>query len=120
MTNQIKVLEHDELVYVDKPGWGKFEAASIFSIEGYARKIKQDPREMLERERSRGHDIVSTSKSGHCIHSDPERYKIEEAKKDKAILIKEGETVSIENRLYKVKLMGVRYSDPIHFTRIDS
>lgn len=112
----MKILTHEMLIYVNKPKWGKFEACSVGTVEGYAATSTwQTAEEAVERAIKNNHELAYTISSPKFLSSDPSAYIREEERKSHAIEVEEGEIVLIEGRKYKIKLMGPQYSDPIHF-----
>jgi hypothetical protein len=70
----------------------------------------------------RGEGTAWAAKESACITSDypgkREKLEAQRAATAAAIEIEDGQTVEIEGELFKVKVMGERYSDPVHFIKI--
>ena len=112
----MKTLHHNQLCYV--AAWGREEAFSIGTLEGYAAESGSDINKALERAKANGHDIVWSINPGKAITNSDGYYDRLRALQASATEIAGGELVSIEGRTYTVKLMGARYSDPVHFLAV--
>lgn len=117
MNESIQVLTDKQQVKVPGASW----VSRIFvgTLEGF---YGNDPAAVavgMEKSRRLGHDIAWTMNPGSCITADypgkAEALAKEEAAFEAAPLLTEGQTVSIEGRLYTVKINGLQYSDPVKF-----
>jgi len=92
---------------------------TVFTVEGYARKNKEDPAAAVKRAIENGHELTGTT-GGMSVMTDDYPGKAEahaKALKETAAapVLDNGELVEIEGRTYAVRLVGANYSDPIHF-----
>jgi len=110
-----KTLTNSQFVTV--AGWRR--AYTFSTIAGYATKLGKDAKEYRERAIRNGHDLAWTINSGVALVGDKKLGAAILAREAQefasATVLENGETVEIEGELYQVKVMGERYSDPIHF-----
>lgn len=76
-----------------------------------------DPEERHALSLARGYSVAWTTNPGFTIVSHDNSKELEREKrcKEKAIVLKTGDKVTIEGVEYTVKINGERYSDPIAF-----
>ena len=110
-------LVHRQQVRVAGAVWP--QAITVGTAEGYAKRYDEDPVEVVKREIARCHALAWTTLEPGCLCSDyPCKAAAIAAKKaafEAATVLEDGMAVEIEGRKYKVKIIGLRYSDPIHF-----
>lgn len=109
--------------------WAEPFYATVFSVEGYARKSGADPEKWVAMELSRGRGLaasIAPSKAivgGECGR---QYYARERAKAASAVTLAEGDLVRIEGRVYRAKVArgndgdAPRNSDPIHFVLVEA
>lgn len=106
--------------FVTAPGFRR--AFKVGTLSAFTAKLNRTP-EALEAARAKalslGHDIAWTVNTGTCLVGDKAlgaRMLAEEAAQFAgATLVTDGQLVEIEGETFKVKVMGERFSDPIHF-----
>lgn len=105
--------------------WTSPSYATVFSVEGYARKSGADPEKWVAMELSRGRGLAaSIAKSAAIVGGEygQQYYAQERAKAGSAVTLAEGDLVRIEGRVYRTKVAwgndgtSPKNSDPIHFT----
>lgn len=110
-------LTHGQQVRITGAVWS--QAITVGTVEGYARQYNENPVEAVKREASRGYALAWTNLEPGCLSSGhPGKAAAIATKKaafDSATVLEDGMTVEIEGRQYAVKIMGLVYSDPIHF-----
>lgn len=96
-------LAYDQTVRMQ--GWSRSCYATVFSVEGYARKNHMDPVASLASALERGHAIADFIYIGGALVHDPSgAYQAqEEMRRHSAVVLQEGALVEIESRLYRVK-----------------
>lgn len=122
----MKRLEHGQKAFI--AAWGRDDSFTIGTVEGYAAEnfhLKSSATKTgtaieaisaaVDRAIKNGHDLAYTINIGKCITDSQGYYERLRAEQAAAIEICAGEIVLIEGREYTVKLMGARYSDPVHF-----
>jgi hypothetical protein len=93
----------------------------VSSVEGFYRTNPDcgTIEEGIARAIANGHDLASTYNPGSTITADyPGKHEEIEAEKvahETYQILANGDVVEIENRMYTVKMMGLKFSDPIHF-----
>lgn len=122
--NQIKVLIDGQQIKMEE-----FEfrpKVTVYTVEKFLKDFFNDDeyeiqlQKVIEKAKTKSsHSMVWTTKSPAVLVSNyPGKAAEHERKRiafENATLLSEGETVIIENRKYTVKLVGEKYSDPIHF-----
>ena len=114
----MKTLKHGEQVKIAGCKW--MDRIKVGAIEGYAKEGGQDDAEAtIQRTIANEHPLAWTNNAGYCITA---QYAGKEAKTqqekeafEKATMLEAHEEVEIEGRKYHVRIMGLQYSDPIHF-----
>jgi hypothetical protein len=119
-------LKHGDTVRL--ASWTRFPyetaTARVGTARGYAIESNLDPVEMVERAVKNGHELAWTTYIGSILVDDraiAERMKAErDAEFARAVTLAEGDTVTIEGMVYRVKAArmsvdGPRNSDPIKF-----
>jgi hypothetical protein len=95
------------------------QAITVGTIHGYAVQNGECPEVAMERAKKFGHEIAWANQAPAVLTSDyagkAEDLAAERAKRDAAVVIEDGEQVLIEGVVYKVRVMGERFSDPVHF-----
>ena len=108
--------------------WMECCYATVFSVEGYARKSGADPDKWVALELSRGRGLASSIAPSKAIVGGEygrQYYAQERAKAASAVTIAEGDLVRIEGRVYRTKVAhgnggdAPRNSDPIHFVLVE-
>jgi hypothetical protein len=111
----MQALIHGQFVTV--AGWRRAYAFS--TIAGYAASYGGDPAEARATALGHGHDIAWTVNPGTALLGDRGAAKAmldrEAAELAGATIVADGEAVEIDGERFIVKVMGERYSDPIHF-----
>jgi hypothetical protein len=97
----------------------------VKSIEGYRRSRNASPEEVAasyEKTKNDGHPTAWTFQSPACITADypgkAAKLAADKAAYEAADLVKNGEIVEIEGRLYRTVYMGIQYSDPVKFMEL--
>lgn len=100
--------------------------ATVFTIEGYARKAGEDPEKALARARERGHAIAGSIHTGFALVNDGGRHAAKQRQLfDLAVVLRPGQEVEIEGRRYTVAVPSSQYgrtpkvSDPISFIPVE-
>lgn len=110
-------LVHRQQVRVAGAVWS--QAITVGTVEGYAKQYNEDPVEAAKCETERGFPLAWTNLESGCLCSGyPGKAAAIAAKKlafEAATVLENGMAVEIEGRKYTVKIMGLHYSDPIHF-----
>jgi hypothetical protein len=106
--------------FVTVAGWNRAYAFS--TLAGYVAKTNRDLAPARARAIANGHDLAWCINSGTCLYGDKaagaRALAQEAAELASAVIVADGEQVQIDGELYTVKVMGQRYSDPIHFKRV--
>ena len=114
-------LIHGQQVVV--PSFKYTNKIELVTPRGYALSHGDCPEEAEARATKFGHEflfcfqypsIISTDYSGKAERLETERKEWETAQR-----IEEGDLVACEGRVYKVKILGERYSDPIKFIPVN-
>jgi hypothetical protein len=120
----MKTLVHDQQIKTRQDQYSP--VITIGTIEGYAKERGADVQKALEQNEKNAkanpwtkYDLAWASQSGTCLTADypgkaEEMAKKAQAYKD-AVMLENGEQVTIEGRDYTVKYTGPHFSDPIHF-----
>ena len=116
----MKQLTFETLVRVST--WNKMTYASVFTLDGYAKKNNLSEDHVAE-SIARGDEIVGTIYTGTTITNSETYYENEKQRGENAVVIENGETVSIDDVQYKVVVLPgqtnyPKYSDPIKFVKI--
>lgn len=115
-----KTLVHGQQVRVAGASWA--QTITVGTVEGYAAQYNEDPVAAVKRESDRGHNLAWTLLDAACLTSDyPGKAAAMAAKQaafEAAPVLVDGQRVTIEGRRYTVKIMGLHYSDPIHFVPV--
>jgi hypothetical protein len=96
-------------------------AARIYvgSIEGSCRTSGADLAQATDRHLTRGWPLAWTTRAPYVLEDDhpgkAESLRMEQEQTAAAVVLEHGQQVSIEGRLYRVRLIGGNFSDPIHF-----
>lgn len=104
--------------------WYECFYATVFTLEGYCKANGDDLEKALDRAFDNGHEIVGSCFSGACITTSKAFYEREDAIAATAVVLKHGEIVELEGRLYAVTFAqgnsgkSPRNSDPIKFNPI--
>jgi hypothetical protein len=114
----MKTLKHGEQVKTAGCKW--VDRITVGAIEGYAKEGGQDDAEAtIQRAITNEHPLAWTNKAGYCITANytgkEEARQKEMDAFEKATMLEAHEEVEIEGRKYHVRIMGLQYSDPIHF-----
>lgn len=109
----MKTLSHGQLVYGEL--WGNFHSSKVFTIQGYAKETNRSEQEMLDRAIKNNHELVATINPGTVLTNSEGYYERENQLRQNSVPLNEGELIQAEGKIYKVKLVGKNYSDPIHF-----
>ena len=112
-----KTLNHNDLI---KGGCIRTYAV-VSTLAGYCAENDQDYKRMRGLHNHQTQPEAWSYQPGACIvaGSGAERYYAEErAKEEAAVEIEDGEIVAIEGRLYRIEMVGSRYSDPIKFIEV--
>ena len=109
----MQIINHGAFVTI--AGWNR--AYKFSTIAGYAGADKAAA--YRARAEKNGHDLAWAINSGTCLYGDKaagQRALAQEANEfATAVVLVDGESVSVEGEIFTVKAMGQRYSDPIHF-----
>lgn len=108
--------------FVTVAGWDR--AFEFSTARGYAARYNEDQDAAHARCVGFGHDTAFTINGGTML-TDSRAYnaaKLAEAAANLAgaTIIADGETVKIEGETFTVRVMGQRFSDPIHFKRVEA
>lgn len=114
----ILTLNHGQEIYAVQ--WGKGYTCTVGTVEGYTVANNGNVEAAVQRALKNGHELAYTMNVGTCITDSKGYYEREEAKRATAVPVFAGEHVMIEGREYEVKLVGQRYSDPIHFIAVEA
>ena len=115
-------LTHGDLIRAGS--WAGSDYAETFTIEGYATKSGMDAATMVANSKANGHELASSIYAGSSLIGDRAAAKAAAARdmanRNAAIVINNGDRVTIEGRKYTVKIdrrneTSPRVSDPIHF-----
>lgn len=111
-------LNHDQEVRVK--GFVHASKITVGTISGYATKNGENPEDAIARAKSFGHSINPwTNQSPAVLTSDypGKREALDKAAAETAAApeIENGQIVEIEGTRYTVRVLGQRYSDPVHF-----
>jgi len=117
-TSNITTLSHNQIVrgsgFPDYTGQIK-----VGTCAGYYQEIGTDPQEGIARAKKQCHPLAWTNLECGCLTDDYSGKAKELADKRSAIAaapeIEDGQLVEIEGIIYKARLTGHKYSDPIHF-----
>lgn len=125
----MKTLTHNTCVKMEGKQAFRYGArVTVGTVEGYAIENRENPAEAVARtlERKRkypyeGHELAWTNAGAAVLMADgpaKDAYYVKlKADLENAVELVDGETVSIENRLYTVQYMG-DYADPVHFVPV--
>ena len=117
----MRTLSHNQEIRV--AGFSKLaQKVKVGTARGYAAEYGKDPAEAHQRELSLGYDTAWTVQSPGVLTADypgkaEELRKAREAREE-APEIAHGEHVEIEGETFEVRVIGERYSDPVHFIRL--
>ena len=117
-TSNITTLSHNQIVrgagFPDDTNQIK-----VSTIAGFHQEMKIDPQEGIARAKKQCHPLAWTNLECGCLTDDYSGKAKELADKRSTIAaapeLENGQLVEIEGRIYKVRLTGCKYSDPIHF-----
>lgn len=113
----MKTLSHNQQIRVE--GFNNWTKMTVGTAQGYATEYGNDPIEALNRAIKFGHDLAYVINHGSTLTGNYKGKEEEMRKKREditnSIMISDGELVTIEGTKYRVKVMGERYSDPVHF-----
>lgn len=112
----MQTLTHGQEIF--SPKWGRGYTCTVGTVEGYSAKNKIDVNKAVDRAIENGHELAYTINIGTVLTNSVGYYEREDKRKAAATEVQENEEVLIEGRKYKVKLVGKRYSDPIHFIAV--
>jgi hypothetical protein len=116
-SQQVRALAHGDLVRLE--AWNHVTFAKVGTVEGYASENGDDPAPALARAQANRHDIAWIGYIGGALVNDGGRYFAEQKRKAaSAITLTPGETVEMEGRFYRVRVLArceahPVYSDPI-------
>lgn len=111
---QFTKLSHGQLIFARE--WGRADLYAVGTLAGYLGPERSDE---LEAERARqeaaGRATVWANARGKALCGDPGHYEREQELRRGAQGVEGGEIVEIEGQLFKVRLVGWRFNDGIHF-----
>lgn len=114
----MQTIVHHQFVTV--AGWDR--AYQFSTSAGYTKSYGGDVAEARARADKLGHDVAWCVNPGSALLGDRETAKAmlakEAAQLASAIVVADGVEVEVEGERFKVKVMGQRYADPIHFKKI--
>lgn len=97
------------------------KAYEVGTARAYAASYGEDPELAQARALGNAHETAWTINSGTVITSDRaanlRAVALDNARKAAAPVLATGDKVEIEGEVFTVKIVGERFSDPIHFVR---
>jgi hypothetical protein len=119
--NEIKTLAHNQ--EIRGAGFKYAQKITVGTIAGYAKEYNEDPAAAIARAVEFGHSLAPWANQSAAVLTANYAGKDEQIAKERAATsaapeLADGETVQIEGALFTVKLLGARYSDPIHFVAV--
>ena len=110
-----KILKHNDLIFASV--WGRNHVFSVGTAEGFYADCSWTTVEKgVASSIARGDELAFTCKESAVLCSDPGFYERRAKRREGAIEVVADETVEIEGRKYRVRLVGRDYSDGIKFT----
>jgi hypothetical protein len=98
------------------------QSIKVGTCRGYAAQYNEDGEVSHARALTNGHDTAWTNQAAACLTADyPGKHEALAAAAKataEAVEIEHGQTVEIEGELFRVKVLGQRYSDPVKFIRL--
>lgn len=98
------------------------QSITVGTCRGYAAQYNEDGEASHARALANGHDTAWTNQAAAVLSADyPGKSEALDAARKataEAPEIEDGQTVEIEGELFRVKVLGERYSDPVKFIRI--
>ena len=116
------VLSHNDLIRVG--GFRNFLDISVGTLRGYACERSQSAAAVIKRAFGFGHPLEPwTCQESGMLTSDYtgkyDYHAAKDARRAAAPMVVAGQVVEIEGRLFKVKVNGENYNDPVDFVPVD-
>jgi hypothetical protein len=116
----MKTLQHNQEIRVN--GFSALaQKITVGTSRGYAAQYNEDPEEAHNRTLRNGHQTAWANQEASALTSDyPGKHEALDAAAKataEALEIRDGELVLIEGEIFRVKVLGERYADPVHFFR---
>lgn len=110
-------LKHNDIIKI--PGSRQFDMIQVSTFAGW----KGGAAWKKDWAAKPGDDIVWTTKNAPCITDAPKAVKDaerarEQAAFDAAPMLENGTVVEVDGKSYRVRINGVRYSDPVAFVAV--
>lgn len=120
-STQSTILSHGQIIRVK--GFSQYaNKITVGTARGYASRYNDDAEEAHKRALDNGHPTAWANQACSVLSSDypgkAEALNAEAASIAAAPEIEDGQTVEIEGELFRVRVTGERYSDPVHLKRI--
>jgi hypothetical protein len=113
-------LAHNQIIRVK--GFSEYaNQITVGTARGYAAEYQEDGEASHQRALANGHETAWANQSAGELTSDyPGKKEALDAKAAAIAAAQEvenGQTVEIDGEIFTVRVMGERYSDPVHFVR---